>query len=260
MADGAGHPQPEVLLTLRRDGLVVAQMRTDLDGMYRFAHLPAGAYSLDAAGMGVVKSSIVLDGQQEYSTDILWVVPGSRSTLQGRLFASDGAAVPSMLVRLLRAGAEIAHLQTDSSGDFRFAGLPGGIYALAVGVDALLVVDVQVAEDATVTRDLTLPAASDKLVARYLLFPHATAGISSNVEQRLALSLAIDYLLRAGVSGGFSVDEAAHAAHVTIVGDSVPASVDGILRAAGCQVVRLSGDGLALAETFARLLVPVGEG
>ena len=58
--------------------------------------------------MGVVNSSIVLDGQREYVADILWVVPGPRSTLQGHLFASDGAAVAGMLVRLLRAGAEMA--------------------------------------------------------------------------------------------------------------------------------------------------------
>ena len=129
-----------------------------------------------------------------------------------------------------------------------------------MGVDAPLVVDVRVDEDATVTRDLTLPAAPDKLLARYFLFPRATAGTPPHVGQRLTLSLAIDYLLHTGVSGGFSVDEAAQAAHVTIVGDSVPASVDGTLRAAGCQVERLSGDGLALAETFARLAAPVREG
>ncbi len=68
------------------------------------------------------------------------------------------------------------------------------------------------------------------------------------------MSLGIDYLLHTGASGGFSPDEAAKATRVTIIGDGVPASIEAALRAAGCQVDRLPGDGFALAEAFARLM------
>ena len=92
-------------------------------------------------------------------------------------------------------------------------------------------------------------------MARYFLFSQAAAGRSVDAEQRLALSLAVDYLVRAGASGGFNPEEAAKAAQVTIVGDGVPTPVEAMLRSAGCQVERMPGDGFALAVAFARLTV-----
>jgi hypothetical protein len=97
-------------------------------------------------------------------------------------------------------------------------------------------------------------------LARYFLFSQAASGLSVDAEQRLALSLAADYLVRAGASGGFSPEEAAKAVQVTIVGDGVPVPVEETLRAAGCQVERLPGDGFALAEAFARLLAALKGG
>ena len=260
VANGAGQPQPGVLVTLRRESLVVGQSRTVTDGAYRFANLPAGTYSLEISGMGVVESSIILDGEREHISDVLWVTPGPRSTLLGHIFASDGAAAAGVLVRLLRAGVEVARMQSASDGAFRFTGLSGGVYALAVGEGDPLVSDIRVEEDATVTRDVTLPAVIGKALAHYVLLPGAGIGAAPDAEQRLALALATDYLLHSGGSGGFSVNEAAQAAHVMIVGDSVPGSVDGILQAAGCQVERLSGDGFALAEAFARRMAAPKEG
>ena len=260
VADGAGHPQAEVAVTLRQQGLLVAQMRTAADGTYRFANLPAGTYSLEVAGMGVVASSIVLDGQREYIGDVLWALPGPRSTLQGHVFASDGTAAAGATVRLLRAGVEVARTPADSSGAFRFTGLPGGVYALAVGEGDPLVADIQVDEDATVTRDVILPPAPGKLLAHYFLFSQPAAGTPVDAEQRLALALGIDYLIQTGASGGFSPDEAAKATQVTLVGDGVPVPVEEALRAAGCQVDRLPGDGFALAEAFAQLMDGPKEG
>jgi hypothetical protein len=245
---------------LRQQGLLVAQMRTAADGTYCFANLPAGTYSLVVAGMGVVESSIVLDGQREYIGDVLWALPGPRSTLQGHVFASDGTVVVGATLHLLRDGIAVARTQSDSTGAFRFTGLPGGVYALAVGEGDPLVADIQVDEDATITRDVILPPAPGKLLANYFLFSQVAAGTPVDAEQRLALSLGINYLIHMGASGGFSPDEAAKAARVTIVGDRVPASVEDALRAAGCQVARLPGDGFALAEAFARLMDGPKEG
>ena len=174
VADSVGQPQPGVLITLRRDGLIVTQTRTAADGTYRFVNLPAGAYNLEVTGMGLAGGSIVLDGQREHMADIVWAGTLLGSTLQGRVFTSAGAAAAGVVVHLLRAGAEIAYIQTDSSGAFRFTGLPGGVYALAVGVGAPLATGIQVDEDITVTRDLTLPVTPGKALARYFLFPGAT--------------------------------------------------------------------------------------
>ena len=107
---------------------------------------------------------------------------------------------------------------------------------------------------------MILPPTPGKLLASYFLFSQAATGTPVDTERRLSMSLAIDYLLHIGASGGFSPAEAAMAAHVTIVGDGVPASVEETLRAAGCKVDRLPGDGFALAEAFARLMAGPKEG
>ncbi len=261
VADGAGHPKVDIMVTLRRESLLVAQMHTAADGTYRFANLLAGTYSLEVAGgKGITLKGIVLDGRGEYIGDIVWAFPDPHSTLQGRVFASGGAAVAGATVRLLRDSVEVARTQADSAGAFQFTGLPVGVYALAVGESNPLITGIQVGEGVTITQDLNLPPLSGKLLARYFLFAQTAAGVSVDAEQRLALSLATDHLLRSGASGGFNPDEAAKAAQVTIVGSSVPVSVEETLRAAGCQVERLPGDGFALAEAFARLLAALKGG
>jgi len=264
VADGAGRPQPDILMVLRRDHLIVAQAHTAADGTYRFANLPAGTYALEASGMGEVASGIVLDGQNERVQDVLWVGAGPRGTLQGRVLAANGVPQPGLVVRLLDdAGTEVARTQTDASGAFRFTELAGGVYALAVGEDEPLVSNIHLAEDATVTQDITLPSEPTKLLTHYLLFgqlptPDAPAG--TGAVARLALTLALPYLEKTGASGGFSLTEAAHAAQVLIVGDQVPETAERELRAAGCEVSRLSGDGYALAAAFEQLLADLGEG
>lgn len=211
--------------------------------------------------MGIVASGIALDGQREQGQDVLWIERGPAGVLQGRVLAADGKPQAGLTVRLLCAGAEIARAQSDAAGAFRFASLNAGVYALAVGDSAPLVADIRLDDDATVTRDVILPAPA-RLLAHYLLFGRTTndEGRTTDDEARLALALAVEYLRRTGASGGFSVSEAAQAAQVTIVGDTIPAADESALRAAGCQVRRLEGDGYAIAVAFEQLLAQVGEG
>lgn len=255
VADGAGRPRGDILMILSREGLIIAQARTGSDGAYGFADLPAGAYRLEATGMGVVADNIMLDGQREYVADVLWAGPGPRSILQGRVLSAGGAPVEGVLVRLLKDDAEVSRLKAAEGGAFRFAGLAGGLYALAVGEGGPLVSDIQVDEDATVTRDAILPVGPDKLLEHYLLFGVLPApGTPPDAETRLVLLLATDSLMHLAATGGFSADEAVQAQRVTILGDGVPASVEGRLRAAGCEVTRLAGDGFALAGVLKRQL------
>ncbi len=251
VADGAGQPKPDIVVTLRRDGLEAGRTRTAADGSYQFTGLTAGVYSLDVTGMGIVASNIVLDGEREHRADVLWVAPGPRSALQGRLLSATGASIPGATLRLLRDGAEVARTQTDSSGAFWFTGLPGGVYALAVGDEEPVLRDIVVDEDMTVTRDVVLPAAPRR-VAQYVLLP-ALQGEAPDVEARLILALAANYAIRSGATVGFSAGDAACAARVILAGDAIPAELDGKLAAAGCQVTRLAGAGFTLAEALSRL-------
>ncbi len=254
VADGAGRPQAQVLVILRRATIVVAEVRTLADGTFRFANLPAGVYTLEVIGLGQVADNIVLDGEREQVVDVLWPGAGPRSLLQGRVLDAHGVPVPGVLVRLLRDGAEVGRVVTDELGAYRFAGLSGGRYALAVGDGAPLVEDVVLEEDATIIRDLTLPAEAVRPLAHYLLLAEPPEpGLPGYAEARLALALVTHYLAQEGVSAGYSVDDAAQAARVTIIGDLVPAAVEEKLRVAGCQVIRLGGEGYAIAAALESL-------
>ncbi len=52
VADASGQPKADRAVTLKRDGVFVAETRTAADGTYRFANLPAGVYSVEVAGLG----------------------------------------------------------------------------------------------------------------------------------------------------------------------------------------------------------------
>ncbi len=266
VADRSGHPQADLQVTLRRDGSVTSgdavtgQARTAADGAYSFTNLAAGTYSLDVAGMGQVASGIALDGEREQVRDVLWGSAGLRGEVQGRVLAANGTPQASLTVRLLRDNTEVGHMQSDSSGGFRFTELSAGVYALSVGDGAAVVSGIDLQEDATVSRDVTLPAATGKVLAQYLLLHRPSAGASPDAEDRLEQGLALRYLSRTGASGGFSADEAALAQQVTLVGDRIPDSVEETLRVAGCSVTRLRGDGYALAAAFAQLLASAKKG
>lgn len=253
IADASGQPKADRVVTLKRDTVIVADVRTAADGTYRFANLPAGTYSVEVQGLGVVANNIILDGEREVVADVLWPDQGPRGVLQGRVFNANGTPRPYALVRLLKDGAEVARVEADMKGVFKFTGLAAGVYALAVGDGDPLVTDVAVSDDATVVRDVTAPGGTAKVLSHYLLFatPPAT-GQPGSADARLLLGLAAHYL-SGSVAGGFSIEEAKAAQQVTIVGDRVPASAESTLSAAGCQVTRLGGDSYAVANALAHL-------
>ncbi len=253
IADGAGQPQADRTVTLRREGSVVAETRTAADGTYRFANLPAGVYAIEVAGLGQIASGIQLDGEREQVADGLWPSQGPRGTLQGRVLNANGTPLPYTLVRLLKDDVEVAHSEADSKGVFKFTGLAAGTYAIAVSDGNAIVDDIVLPEDATVVRDVTLPPGPAKLLSHYLLFaPPPAADQTGHAEARLLLALASHYLT-GDLSGGFSIDEAKLANRVTIVGDRVPASAESTLSAAGCQVARLQGDAYSVATALEQL-------
>lgn len=254
IADGAGRPQSQVMVILRRSTIVVAEMRTLADGTFRFANLPAGVYTLEVTGLGQVAGNITLDGEREQVVDVLWPGAGPRSVLQGRVLDANGIPVAGLLVRLLRDSAEVARAVSDELGTYRFAGLSGGRYALAIGEAAPLVGDIDLEEDATIIRDLKLPAESGKPLAHFLLLAEPPEpGLPGYAEARLVLALVTHYLVQEGISAGYCLSDAAQAAQVTIIGDQVPATAEEQLRAAGCRVTRLSGEGYAIAAALENL-------
>ena len=244
-----------VELSLWRDGTSIATTYSAADGAQRFANLPAGDYSVHAAGMGEVPKDLALDGESEVTHDIAWLL----GTISGRVLSADGKPQASQTVLLLRAGAEVARVDTGANGAFRFAALAPGTYALAWAVGVPVVSGIEVAAGSILNQDLMLPGR--KQLAHYLLFPQANKQHGpSGVMARLALALTWRYLRQSGATGGFSLDEAVQAAQVTVVGRHLSAEDEAALKAAGCQVSRLPEDAVALAAAVEQLSVQAGEG
>lgn len=94
-----------------------------------------------------------------------------------------------------------------------------------------------------------------KPLAHYLLLgaPDAPGTLTN-------LVLALDYVVGFAPVAGFKVEEALHAAHVTIVGDerAVSAEAEAQLRAAGCTVTRLAAADSYALESLLRERVRSG--
>ncbi len=253
VADGTGQPKADRAVTLKRETVVVGTTRTTADGAYRFANLPAGKYSVEVNGLGAVATNINLDGEREHVADVLWPTQAPRGVLQGRILNANGAPRPYVNVRLLKDGKEVARMDADAKGAFRFTSLPAGQYAVAVADGEPLARDIDVSDEATVVRDVTVPAAGPRVFEHYLLLaPPPAPADADYAEARLLLGLIAQYA-QGDLVAGFSVDEAKLAERVTIVGDRIAAGAESALAAAGAQVTRLRGDGYAISAALAQL-------
>ena len=87
-------------------------------------------------------------------------------------------------------------------------------------------------------------------IAHYLLL-----GKPEVAETRAHLIMALDYVLNAGLTVGFNVDDTANAAKITIIGgvEAVSAEVEQGLRNTGHQVERISGDAYAIQRALSTL-------
>ena len=85
-------------------------------------------------------------------------------------------------------------------------------------------------------------------IAHYLLLPLFDWGVSD-----WYLDAIRPFVKKYHPTIGFSIEEAAHAARVTVVGSRqlIPDSLINRLRASGCKVERIDGDGTSIATTLA---------
>ncbi|MCO6451062.1 MAG: carboxypeptidase regulatory-like domain-containing protein [Caldilineales bacterium] len=102
----------------------------DASRQFQFKDLPAGAYDLFLAGIGVIASDIVLDGGNavEIETPLLGAIVGR---VQNASPSQRGIALVSETYGFSRRAV------LDAGGVYRFTNLPGGRYRVEVG-DAML--------------------------------------------------------------------------------------------------------------------------
>jgi hypothetical protein len=228
------------------------------EGAYRFTNLPAGTYRLELDDTLV--SGLVSDGLAALEVPPIRLgptqpppsppsPPSTSSRLSGSVRDAAGRPQTDVVVQLRREAATIATTRTDERGAYRFEGLAAGTYALAIG-DRILAADLVLDGSNALTVDLTYaptaPTPARPLTRYYLL------GLAEPALQPALVRLVGEWL-RTQPPGvvGFSATEAAQATTVVVIGDGIADATVASLQAAGCQIVDLRRDLLALAATFA---------
>lgn len=112
----AGEPRAGIALALERDGEPIAGMRTQADGAFRFANLPAGCYQLTAGDLGTVLDGLALDGAAEQTQDIVW--PDAKRFAHYLWLPTDGAAAQltlALVISYLRQTGATAGFRLDEA-------------------------------------------------------------------------------------------------------------------------------------------------
>jgi protocatechuate 3,4-dioxygenase beta subunit len=133
---------------------------TDADGTFQFANLtPATNYTLTVTASGYVtdaRRNVVVTANEDANVRVELVQDStSGGSLSGFVRSQSGAAIAGATVRIV-AGPAVGQTRTTSStGQFSFAGLPGGAYTIEVRSvnfrPARLTVNVRVGGGAFVT-------------------------------------------------------------------------------------------------------------
>lgn len=235
-----------------RGDALTAQGLADSAGQFRLANLPPGTYRLDVAGRGTVADGVELGPDETVSLTVFLPPLRVGSSVTGLLAYRNGQPAAGLRVWVISEAGEISSTISGDDGRYAIHELEAAIYDLFVEhpeLGQLLMQDSLVLDGVNAVQvhfDALVPVAGPaKPLATYVLF-----GTGRN-EERL-LQLMLPYLRANGLSAGFSLAEAHHAATVIIVGGESVASArdEAALRQAGCQVQRLPGDPFALAEVL----------
>ncbi len=218
----------------------------------RGEHGPYSAYVAGLPSDRVVGMGLPLRRHVQYL--LTWrksTAPSAQQNSSSRLSGNIKGAFANMGL-VLTSASQTLTTQTDPAGNYAFANLSAGTYALAVEGKGVLASNIALdgANAVTFNYDLT-PPPSTKLLTHYLLFGPPTLSAT-----RTNLILALDYIAQFAPTVGFSVNEAKNAQNVTIVGGgAVSAADERTLASAGCVVHHIAGaDSYAMEQLLAQLV------
>lgn len=250
-AEGAPAPGIRVLL-YRGASSPMAETSTDEAGQFGFRDLEEGTYQVQIAEQPDLDQQVTVSAGETQTVSFTLPATPHGSALLGHLAYSDGRQAAGLLVWVISSAGDVFSTRTDVDGDFRIDHLEADSYDLFVEhptvgqllLQADLVLD-GVNDEIVSFDDLASPPVKSKPIPAYVLF-------GQEERDRLLLELALPYLRTNGLTGGFSLEEAQNAYHVTIVGGEDVASEadEWSLLDSGCRVVRLPGDPFELAEAL----------
>jgi hypothetical protein len=138
VVDRRARPVPEarvLAFALAAEGATPFEASTDLEGRFRFAHVPAGAYRLlvEAAGFPTTEKAPV----SAPSDGAAVTVDGEGRSIVGRVSAAGAAVAGARVLLAPDGGGPLRETVTRAGGGFAFGGLGAGQYAVrAVSGDA----------------------------------------------------------------------------------------------------------------------------
>ncbi len=161
--DAAGTPLPGVTVSLiDHGGDVAAAGRSGEGGRWALDGVPAGRYTLTAAGEGVDPVAVGVEVPSS-GTAVQDLRLPQRSRLTGRVTAApDGHPVAHALATLIDAeGAVVGSRLSGPDGTFAFEGLPAGSYTLATSGYAPVATVVALEPDRVTHSDVRFPLPLD---------------------------------------------------------------------------------------------------
>ncbi|MFC7344647.1 MFS transporter [Saccharopolyspora griseoalba] len=160
--DSVGTPVPGVVLTLTdARGRQVERARTDSDGAYRVAVADGGSYVLIASGGSYQPTaSMVAVGDGPVRHDVQLLGAGQ---LAGRVHNNGTGIVGAMVVLTDVRGEVVATEASGTHGEYSFADLVGGSYALTVTANGYrpVATPVTVTDGEQVELDVALQAGAE---------------------------------------------------------------------------------------------------
>jgi hypothetical protein len=223
----------------------VATVPLDATGMFRFADLGPGEYTIAVEGTPFRSEPVRMDGRNRVQLDLNLVV--ADSIIGGAVRNGNGRTVVLML-----SGKRLTQETLGAKEAYRFAGLKAGSYQVMIPGTRTASAAIAVDGRSSARADLVAPTAG-RVLEHYVLF-----GPADEPSTQANLLLAQDFLLTFEPAFGFNPAEAARAGMVTIVGDdgAVAPQIEADLGADGTPVQRIAGTveavAAALEERIAR--------
>jgi hypothetical protein len=231
---------------LLKEGKEVARKTLAADETYRFPGLGAGDYTVTVEGTDLKSAITRVNGRDQVMVDLTLVL--RQSVISGKVQGGSGRSLV-----LLKGTTEVARQVVAADENYKFTGLEAGAYRVTLQGTQVASEVLNVSGANTATADLVAPV-QGRIIEHYVLF-----GPNDKPRTRLALMLALDYILAFKATFGFSLAEAQFAASVTIIGANEDVSMDAEkqLAAGGATVQRVTG---TVDEVSAALAARIASG
>ncbi len=221
------------------------ETRAGAGGAFRFEGLPRGRYRIMVGEKEL--GSVEVDGLSLFTVADLHL-EGPFSSIEGKVQDDLGRAVVGLKLTLLREGVSIAETLTGADGSFRFLYLMAGVYDIKAEGFGLVKNNLLVDGKSTYRLDITVPVVKPrKPLSRCFYF-----GPAEDPIVQANFLIALRYIVESRTPVVFSLKDASQAQEVVIIGDErlIGPEQEQVLKEAGCEVRRISGDSYAIARAI----------